>query len=197
MKCSKYEFLEHVKGHHMEILKDDGLYRHLKFTDGGSQVYRFDLITWPGHLCICQDMGTYVFSRVADMFDFFYKGKIAINPYYWSEKVQSQCKQSHIEQYSQEELIENVWYWFENYFEFKDDEEKEAVKEEINNEVIGSLSGCEIRDYDLVVDFESSFGHVFLDFFEANNEEYTYHYLWCCWAIVWGIAQYKKSKASN
>jgi len=197
MQCTKEQFLKDVENHSMEILKDDGLYRHLKFTNGGSQVYRFDLITWPGHLCICQDMGTYVFSKQPDMFDFFYDGEIAIKPSYWSEKVQSQCKQSHIEQYSKEQLIENVWYWFENYFQFKDDEEKAAVKEEINKEVIKSLSGCEIRDYDVVVGYESSFGHEFLDFFETSNQEYSYHYLWCCWAIVWGIGQYNKSKANN
>jgi hypothetical protein len=35
----------------------------------------------------------------------------------------------------------------------------------------------------------------FSDFWEHDLTEYTYHYIWCCYAIAWGIAEYDKAKA--
>ena len=88
-------FERDTKNHKMEVLQDEGVYRHLKFTNNGSQCYRFDLHTWPGSLCIDGDMGTYVFRRVQDMFNFFimdkhdFNHKHVINPGYWGEKLQA------------------------------------------------------------------------------------------------------------
>lgn len=31
--------------HQLEVLQNNGLYRHLKFSRGGSSIYRFDIIT--------------------------------------------------------------------------------------------------------------------------------------------------------
>lgn len=50
------------------------------------------------YLCYTGDMGTYVFQRLTDMFEFFrtdreYKkrngGKLAVNLSYWGEKLQA------------------------------------------------------------------------------------------------------------
>lgn len=53
------------------MLHEDGIYRHIRFRQPGTMCMHFDLITWPGYLCYTGDMGTYVFTRLADMFEFF------------------------------------------------------------------------------------------------------------------------------
>ena len=63
---TEQEFLNDVRGHAMTILRDDGVHRHLRFKKPGSGTYWFDLITWPGTLCIDGDMGTYVFRFIME-----------------------------------------------------------------------------------------------------------------------------------
>lgn len=77
-------FEDDTKDHKMEVVRDDGLYRHLKFR-GKDGICWFDLVTWPHVLTIHGDCGTFVFTRIEDMFQFF-RGP-TINPSYWSEKV--------------------------------------------------------------------------------------------------------------
>lgn len=92
----KAAFLKDVAAHRMTVIRDEGLYRHLRFMDPETIVSYFDLITWPGHLCYTGDMGTYVFSRIQDMFMFFRRtpqehgGPIDLR--YWAEKCLSQDK---------------------------------------------------------------------------------------------------------
>ena len=92
----KSDILRNTKNHTMEVKKDDGLYRHLRFSNNGDCIYRYDLITWPGNLVITGDMGSYHFARIEDMFHFFHSGTQAkelqeykINKGYWAEKLQS------------------------------------------------------------------------------------------------------------
>jgi hypothetical protein len=91
-------FAGDTAGHQMIVKHDDGLYRHLRFMHHhlcndavmrpGPSHYWFDLVTWPGTLTINGDCGTFVFSRVTDMFEFF-RSKYGINPQYWAEKLQA------------------------------------------------------------------------------------------------------------
>jgi len=68
----KSDFLIKTENHKMNVLNDDGLYRHLRFKHPETFIAWFDLISWPGNLCIRGDMGCYVFARLEDMFQFFY-----------------------------------------------------------------------------------------------------------------------------
>src|SRR3972149_10753581 len=94
MKDIKKIFLDDVENHQMTIVRDDNTHilgRHLRFSKPGTVCMSFDLITWPGHLCITGDMGTYVFRRLPDMFEFFRTksnedDKISVNLDYWAEK---------------------------------------------------------------------------------------------------------------
>lgn len=78
-------FLVDTAFHRLEIIRDDGLYRHLRMKQPGTSCYYFDVITWPGYLTVTGDMGTWTFSRIADMFDFFGPWQDGINTGYWSE----------------------------------------------------------------------------------------------------------------
>jgi hypothetical protein len=85
-------FLKHVRDHAMTIVREDGVYRHLRFRKPGTSCMGFDIITWPGYLCFCGDMGTYVFQRLQDMLQFFRTkrrddGSWSIDHRYWAEKV--------------------------------------------------------------------------------------------------------------
>lgn len=90
------EFLRDVSNHEMLIIRDDGLYRHIRFQRPDTSSMYFDLITWPNRLCYTGDMSTYVFSRIEDMFRFFRADRqrstrddqrLEINLSYWAEKV--------------------------------------------------------------------------------------------------------------
>lgn len=88
-ECTMERFLDDVAKHEMTVLADQGNVRHLSFRAPGTVIQHFNLTTWPNHLCVSGDMGTYVFSRLEDMFDFFRENKI--NPGYWHEKLKANC----------------------------------------------------------------------------------------------------------
>lgn len=86
------EFLGDVSGHVLEVLRDDGVYRHIRLREPGTMMQHFDIVTWPGYLCYVGDMGTYVFTRLTDMLEFFRHprrddGSLYVNHSYWSEKL--------------------------------------------------------------------------------------------------------------
>lgn len=184
-------FMKDTASHKMETLLDNGMYRHLKFTNGGSSFYRFDLVTWPGHLCACGDMGTFVFMRVDDMFRFFRsdKGKLDINPSYWAEECQT-GKES-LEEYRPEIFRACIEAWMDEA-EFSM-EARKAVAEEV-------LSCADYGEYEAIraaLDFEVDGQQGFPDFYECRLRDWTFQYLWICYAIVWGIQQYDANQSFN
>lgn len=183
-KYALERFLKDTANHKMEIVLDNGIHRHLKFTRNGSSIYRFDLITWPGCLCVCGDMGTFVFQRLEDMFCFFRSSKnvIDINPSYWAEKCQA-GKES-LDEYQPEIFMQRIEECM-NEGEFSE-EARKAVKYEV-------LSFAGDGEHDAIraaMDFEIDGHQAFPDFYEYNLRDWTFHYLWICYAIVWGINQY-------
>lgn len=198
-KCTEKDFLENVKDHKIHVLQDDGLRRHIRYQRDGSWCYGFDLLTWPGHLCITGDCGSYLFARIEDMFGFFRDGKdkLRINPHYWAEKC---LAHKGIEEFDADKFRENVKEWFKNVEEsddFEDDEEDEEKtnrKEEIREAVEELLQlDNEFECYQAIRDFDYDLID-FSDFWECNCKDYTYQYIWCLYAIVWGINQYDEYK---
>lgn len=172
-------------GHKMEVLLDNGLYRHLKFTNNGSSVYRFDIHTWPGFLCVCGDMGTYVFQRLEDMFKFFRSNDapLRINPHYWAEKCQAHGNED-VERYDPDAFAARIKEWME------DGEFSEEVKTKVREEVLSCAEEGEYSAMKAAIDFEVDGRQVFQDFWECNLKTWTFNFLWICYAIVWGIQQY-------
>ena len=207
--CTEERFLKDTEFHSMEIVKDDGVHRHITFTNGGRQVYRFDLITWPGHLCITGDMGTYVFRRLQDMFGFFrmedndYNKKpgdrLSINAGYWGEKLQATATQGGYKEFDEDGFRDRVREFFDEYVEFEvnDEDEGDNLWREIENVVFSALGDSAQAAYDAVHDFEYK-GFHFQDFFDGGGaEQYTFHYIWCLYAIVYGITEYDLAKTSS
>lgn len=194
-RCTEARFLSDVKEHSITVIRDDGVNRHLRFRKGTSSIYGFDLITWPGFLCITGDCGTYVFSRLDDMFKFFRyeKGEessIRINAQYWGEKLQSIGVNSGYREFCEDAFKERVRSYFDDYWEDGDNKEKEACWLKIKSDVLSDYQSGEQRSYEAVRNFEYE-RFIFQHFFDGGGtEQYTSHYIWCLYAIVWGISKY-------
>ncbi|AII27758.1 hypothetical protein B9J07_12835 [Sinorhizobium sp. LM21] len=189
---AKAEFLRDAGKHEMLIKQDDGVYRHIRFSQGGSSVYHFDITTWPGYLCISGDMGCFVFARTMDMFTFF-RGE-RINPSYWSEKLQATNNRSGHRRFSFDLLKEAVAADFEHW-DFDSDEQKAAAWKAITDDWDGLFYSAEGSDLhhavSEVMDWECPVTkQKFQDFWEHDLEDYTHHFMWCCNAIQWAIQQY-------
>lgn len=78
------EFEAAVKDHVFLVIRDDGLYRHLRCRAHDTAWNSWDIVTWPGYLSITGDRGGRVFARTDDMLIDFFKGKA--NVPYWLEK---------------------------------------------------------------------------------------------------------------
>ncbi len=191
---TKDRFLKDIANHSMNIIRDDGVYRHLVFSDNGSSIFRFEILTWPGCLAYTGDMGAFVFSRVHDMFKFFRNDRNEINLSYWAEKVVAENRHDGIEKFSIDEFRENVLGSTRSHLSL---EEGEEIPAEIMEEIEPLLNAedwidaiCSIRDF-------RSEKINFSDWWEFSNDRYTYSFVWCCYALVWAIAQYDSATQAN
>lgn len=187
---TKEKFLECVKDHEMKIIRDDGIYRHIRFKKPKNINQYFDLITWPGCLCYTGDMGTYVFNRLEDMFEFFRQpDEQGISFGYWAEKCIARDRDE-IRVYNSELAKERINEWFKDQ---GCDVIPTEVSEEIASEVLYHIDD-ERALRDAIDDFkyEDDKGEIweFTDFWETNLDVYTVYFLWCCYALQWGIQKY-------
>lgn len=186
--------------HAMTVIRDDGIDRHLRFRRPGTGVYGFDLITWPGKLCITGDMGTYVFCRIEDMFEFFRTGirdgEMRINEGYWAEKVLAADKHGGIKEWCEDAFKSAVWDAFRSHWEGRSDyTAKRECWQEIKEDVL-SVSYSEHEAMSAIWSFDSN-GFQFVDFWDYNLTDYTHPFRWCLYAIVWGIMQYDAQAMSE
>jgi hypothetical protein len=192
IKRSAERFAKETAEHELTVLRDDGLYRHLRFKASGTSFYWYDLITWPGYLAVGGDVDWFVFARVEDMFTFFRDGsRYGINPVYWSEKLQ--------------DGRERVRRYCEDAF-------KRVVGEELKRLPVPNLSEAQrearslLRERmddgdaqwaesarEMLADAEQA--GLFSDTWEWNFTDWDWAFLWCCHAIVAGIARYDAAKA--
>ena len=194
-ECTKERFLEDVSRHEVTILRDDGLYRHVRFSRPNSGIMRFDLVTWPGYLCYCGDVGEYVFSRIDDMFSFFRRADGGINEGYWAEKCYAQDRGG-VKRYSPEKARQQIV----DYLEAVDADD--VVKKEVEDDLFFAMDDMgeeEFRSYVDSFSCESADGGEFRfrDFYEYDLMEYSFRFIWCCYAMSWGIRQYDLMKGEQ
>lgn len=187
-------FLQDVAQHRMAIVRDDGSHRHIIFSKPGTYCQRFELITWPGLLCYTGDMGTFVFRRLEDMFAFFRDerpddGKLRINLGYWAEKLEAADRCGGAECWSEDKFRTVIEGYLENDGEPVSPQLREAVEEE----VLSCLGDGEHEAYRAASQFEHE-GFHFNDLWDHDFKAYTYRFIWCCYALAWGIRQYDQSR---
>ena len=184
------QFLNDTATHELQVLRDDGVNRHLRFRRPGTICMGFDILTWPGYLCYTGDMGTYVFRRLEDMFEFFRgsrNGELRPNFGYWAEKVEAADRDG-ITVYSADIFRARINEWMdENEFSAQ---AREAVKDFVLPHADDGEYAARKAAYDFSAD-----GHDFTDFQEANLSEYSYRFTWCCYALRWAIVQYDAARS--
>ena len=222
-------FLKDVAKHEMKVLLDNGLYRHLRFSATGKHLWNqwYDIITWPGRLAYTGDMGTYVFARLEDMFEFFRtrpseSRNLYINTGYWGEKLEAvdrRGKACDFMEFSPELLkgyVEDaIKDWVEGFpVEFESDEAEESeakkkfeaeLREAIEGDIYSYLDDGEHEARRALNDFSftpevgrfapNPRPYEFSDTWEWDCQEYTGRFVWCCYALAWGIQQYDALKA--
>lgn len=188
---TEQNFLKDVAEHELQVVQELGLHRHLKFKKPGTYHMHFHIVTWPGYLAFSGDMGCFVFSRLPDMFEFFRgrsKEELEINLGYWSEKIEATNKHRGHKEFSPELFEENIKRWLT---------EREATKatiDEVTEEVLSATHDGEYPAMQAAMQFKSADGFRFTDFWEVDCREYTFHFVWCCYAIAWAIRKYDAAK---
>lgn len=208
--CTKDQFLSDVALHTMSVLRDDGVNRHIRFKMPEGHAYWFDLITWSGTLCIDGDMGTYVFRRIEDMFNFFRTDRahqnLGINPCYWSEKVRALSKHGGIKEFDEalfeKEVIRHLASWIREHRYATTKEERRDLWDAVVDQVIradddSSGGRKQIAFCDFHHQVTDGVDFVFDVFAAESFKSYTFDYLWCCYAIAWGIQTYDNAKTGG
>lgn len=196
MKPTEESFLKDVSKHVMTIVRDDGVHRHVRFRQPDSYNMGFDIVTYPHFLVYSGDMGCYVFSRINDMFEFFRtrpdrepKGSLHINLSYWAEKLEATDKPDGYKEYSQEALETYVREWLDGV------EADDELRERVDDEILSCSDDGETRARDALTDFEHAGRHPFQDSWECNFSEYTFRFVWCCYALAWAIRNYDEHRS--
>jgi hypothetical protein len=216
-QLNEESFLKDVAEHQMIVIRDDGVNRHIRFKQPGTGCMHFDLITWPGQLCYTGDMGTFVFQRLEDMFEFFRTDRkhmrlrdgetLAINPSYWGEKLNAVDRSDGYEKFSMDIFRAAVKETFERYTEMTDSELEdfdEAERERLAQQKAELWSTVEQCVYNAEDQFEAVSAirdwhqdDLFADFWDRDMMEYSHRFIWCCYALAWGIKKYDEAKAGQ
>lgn len=181
----KKEFDNAVKNHVMTIELDQDIHRSILFKIPNDSELYFRINTWAGHLSISGDVGTYVFSRLDDMFEFFRDKPVNLN--YWSEKLEAPNHRS-----------DDVKEWNENDFlkALRSDLEGNHTENDIN-EILDDfidVSSHEHEAWKAACDHEAISDEFGMD---SSFKRFTARYIWICCAIVWAISEYDKAALSK
>jgi hypothetical protein len=195
MQCSAEQFQKDVAKHELTIIRDEGLYRHLRFAKNtASWDQAFQIITFPGSLVYTGDMGTYVFSRIPDMFQFFRGHKerpLQINPSYWAEKCDAASRFGNgIKEWCADAFREFVRH------KLDDSEAPDEIRELADETVLAHADDGQIMATAALWQFQddiSDRSRAFECLEGFDPTRYTFHYLWCCYALVWAIDRYDQA----
>ena len=186
-------FRKDVANHEMFVKLDQGVYRHIVFqqpTHG--YLHRFEIVTTPWRLMITGDMGTWVFARLEDMFEFFRTDHGGINVSYWAEKLQngthgcSDAAKVYDGGTYRTRLIDSL-----DGYTLTKAKRKAIIKE---------LKSLDFNDEHWILSQINDFsfdGFSFQDVWEIDMKIYSYHFIWCCYAIAWAIQQYDAKKRAE
>lgn len=201
---SEQSFLKDVAAHQMQVIRDDGVHRHIRFKKPATMCSHFDLITWPGYLCYTGDMGTYVFRRLEDMFQFFRTRPsddgtvLYINACYWAEKIEAADRDG-VKEYSAEKFERVLREHLESYISQNGDEWDDGFADELRqqfeSDVLLYADDGEQRAREAAGELQDDSEDVFTDMWEYDFTEYTYRYIWCCYALSWAVKQYDAARA--
>ena len=165
----------------MHVLHDEGVFRTLEFKHNNGSDGHFVITTWPGHLCISGDMGTFVFSRIQDMIHFF--SGAPVNPGYWAEKVQSEdTRTSGVKSFCLGSFNEQM----------AEERKQFLIDGASQNEVDDAFSTLEfVEDEYSAVSFFRDFNLEGFELdWEVSYDRGNFHYFFACYAINYACNLY-------
>ena len=195
-------FLKNVASHELTVNLDSGVYRDITIQRPGCSEMHYNITTRPGHLMFTGDMGDFIFQRTNDMFGFFCpQSGHYINPGYWKEKVEAGV----VSEFDLDTANSSVQGYLTNFLEdldLSDPEDREKSKkalEAVNDFISGTQGSGEFDFWNEINswDADEAGGLDLVDFFEAPTTKSTFHYIWCCYAIVHAIKLYDEYKAQE
>jgi len=179
-------FARDIEKHELTVLRNDGVYRHIRCAKPGSFDMSFEIVTWSGYLAYVGDMGAYTFQRTEDMFGFFRREDGKINPGYWAEKVEARDRDG-VKEWEQEKFREAVLSDARAHLDLEDDAE---LPPDALEELEPLLSAEDEYEAVAAIRYFDSEMFGFTDFFEHDCTEYTTRFLWCLHAIVWAVNKF-------
>ena len=215
MSLTKEKFLEDVANHKLLILREDGVYRHLRFQKPGTSCMHFDLITWPGYLCYTGDMGTFVFQRLHDMLAFFRPSECdAEDPFkwidrrYWHEKLEGADRGEGAKEFDPDafrrEITSQRRRLLVRHGRDMTQEQREELWEELGQLKDKAEDGEEcamFAAYDWshrVWERGEVKQRIWMDTDDFPDcKTWTHRFEWCCFALRWGVMMYDQTKAAS
>ncbi len=184
--CTRQQFLKDVAKHQMFVKLDQGVYRHIVFQQPErSYVHRFEIVTTPWRLMITGDMGTWVFARLEDMFEFFRTDKGSVNLSYWAEKLLNGAHGTS----SAGKVYDGDTY----RTRLIDSLDGYSLTKAKRAAIIREMKRLDFNDEHWILHQINEFEHdgfTFEDVWEIDMTVYSYHFTWCCYAIAWAIQKW-------
>jgi hypothetical protein len=152
-------------------------------------------------------MGCYVFSRLDDMFEFFRADKrnsdeLYINEGYWAEKLRAVdgSRNSADAMEFDEDAFRGVINeyrvrWVREYG--LDKQQRRNLWGDIENSVMSRIEDGELAACSAAYEFSHRTNgdtFQFEDIFDYSFKRYTFHFIWCCYAIAFGVKKYDEAK---
>ena len=189
--CTKERFLDDVKNHTLKIRQDLSLLKHLVLNDGTSNC-AYEIVSTQNTLMITGDCGTYVFRHGLSIWNIIdEEDMVNIEPDYWQTKCLSESiAENGVKLFSVEKFHNAVRKWVTEDF----NAEEAAERLELVSSILSADN--EFECCEALVHFEHP-QIDFTDFWEQDFTEYTYHFIWCCYAIVHAIRIYCKTIQGN
>lgn len=188
------QFIGEIGEHQMQVLHDEGLYRHLRFKAPGTMIWHFDLITWPGYLAFVGDVGRgYVFHREPDMLRFFDHGQPLghINADYWAEKLTG--GRESVRRFSEDRFTEYVNARVQDWCIDLADEDAARLRSQVSEEVLDYA--CDQRlALDALAGFTFDGKHLELEMDSRSFTDYDHHFVLALHALLWGAIVYHASE---
>lgn len=200
------QFLKGVAHHQLTVNLDQGVFRDLTVMKPNSGDMHYHITTRPGYLMFTGDMGSFVFTRLSDMFDFFRdKDGYDINPGYWEEKLEAVDSRGGAKEFSSDLVKETLIEHLQDHLEGidsgdydKDQSDAEEAKEAIKH-LIGLAEDDKHDFYETLRNWDADdAGGLDMDcWWEWDFNDHTYRYIWACFAIVHAIKLYDAHKSNE
>lgn len=164
-----------LKDHVITVKHMDGMYRHWHCGKPGTSNQYFEIVTWPGSLCYTGDMGEFLFQRTTDMVAFMRNS--AMSHAYAAEKCVAH--DGRLREWREEVFEEELATCLE--YADGDEEQIAHVKKQIEW-IRDQICGDDPKQESMSALYQSGLVDG-CDF--PSCEAFTYHFLWCLYAIKW------------